>query len=651
MKLFAITAVLMFALTSAFGETYKVQSPNGELKVEVVVAEKVTYKLMSGDDLILDSSEISMTLENGVVLGEKNKVLDVKKSYTDETIIPIVRRKFDRLSNVYNQLTIYFKGNYCLDWRIYNEGFGYRWRTKMKKDIVVKSEKVNFSFTDNHKVWFPEEKRMFTHQERMYVDLNLVDITPERFASTGLLVELPKGRKAFISESNLSDYPGMYIKGNAISPYTLTGKFAGFPVKVKKRNDRNVPVTEYADFLAKTKGKRSFPWRLMIVAEKDADLLTSELVYKLAKPLQIDDPSWIKPGKVAWDWWNALNLYGVDFESGVNTETYKYYIDFASKYGLEYIIMDEGWYHLDNLMKVKKEIDLKAIIDHGKEKNVGVILWTTWTVLEDSLDSAFEKYAALGAKGFKVDFMQRDDQWMVNYYHRIAKKAAKHKMLIDFHGSYKPTGLRRAYPNVITREGLMGLEQSKWSDNANPEFDLILPFIRMVSGPMDYTPGAMINKTKKNFKPCFTEPMSAGTRCHQLGMYVVFESPLQMLADSPSNYMKEEECMEFLTQVPTVWDKTKVLEAKFSDYVLMARRSGAKWFLGAMTDWTKRELTAKLDFLDNREYTMEIWQDGKNASKYAADYTKKTLTVNKESVVNIKMAEGGGWVAVLYPKK
>ncbi|MCL3782058.1 glycoside hydrolase family 97 protein [Prolixibacteraceae bacterium JC049] len=651
MKFISISIVLTFMLISAFGKDYKVLSPNGQLKINVSVAEKVTYKVYTADDLIVDSSEISMTLQNGTVLGEKGKVRRAKTITVNETITPIVKRKFDKLSDHYNQLTIDFKGGYSLVWRAYDEGVAYRWTTKLKKDIVVKSEQVNFAFTGNHKVWFPEEEKMYSHQEREYVYVDLKDITAERFASTGLLVELEKGRKAFISESDLEEYPGMFLKGNSSNPYTLTGKFAGYPLKEEQRSDRDVVVTKHADFLAKTVGTRAFPWRLMVITNNDAELLTSELVYKLAKPLQLEDASWVKPGMVAWDWWNALNIYGVDFESGVNTATYKYYIDFASKYGLEYIILDEGWYNLKNLMEIKKQVNLKEIIDYGKEKNVGVILWTTWKALEDKTDEAFEKYAAMGAKGFKVDFMQRDDQWMVNYYHRIAKKAAEHKMLIDYHGSYKPAGLRRAYPNVITREGVLGLEQTKWGNMANPEFDLILPFTRMVSGPMDYTPGAMINKTKRNYKPCFTEPMSAGTRCHQLGMYVVFESPLQMLADNPSNYLKEEECMEFLSEVPTVWDDTKVLDARVSDYVLMARRSGEKWFMGAMTDWTGREMNANLDFLGEGEYTMVVWEDGVNADKHAADYQKITRTVTKESNVKIKMAKGGGWTAILYPKK
>jgi alpha-glucosidase len=374
------------------------------------------------------------------------------------------------------------------------------------------------------------------------------------------------------------------------------------------------------------------------------------MVYKLASPGRIEDVSWIKPGKVAWDWWNDNNIYGVDFKSGINTETYKYYIDFASKYGLEYIILDEGWYYLENVLKIKEQIDVKELIRYGKEKNVGIILWVTWKALDDKLIEALDAFSQWGAVGIKVDFMQRDDQWMVEYYYRVAREAAKRHLLVDFHGAYKPTGWLRTYPNVLSSEGVKGLENCKWSADIDPEHDVTLPFIRMVAGPMDYTPGAMINANKKNFNFVFSEPMSQGTRCHQLGMYVVFESPLQMLADNPSNYYREPECMKFLSAVPSVWDETRILSAKVSDYVLTARRNGDVWYLGGMTDWDPRILRAKLDFLDAGEYTIEIWKDGVNSERHASDYKYETLPVDKTSEIEVKMAPGGGWAAIITKK-
>ncbi|WP_346758398.1 glycoside hydrolase family 97 catalytic domain-containing protein [Agaribacillus aureus] len=373
--------------------------------------------------------------------------------------------------------------------------------------------------------------------------------------------------------------------------------------------------------------------------------------FKLSSPLKLKNADWIRPGKVAWDWYNANNIYGVDFESGVNTETYKYYIDFASKYGLDYIILDEGWYDIktNDLIHPVKAIDMEALVAYGKEKSVDLILWVTWKALEDQLEAALAKFSEWNIKGIKVDFMQRDDQWMVRYYEKIAKRAADYKMLVDFHGSYKPSGLRRAYPNVISREGVRGLEQHKWEGQfANPEHDVELPFMRMLTGPMDYTPGAMVNAQQKNYFPVFDRPMALGTRCHQLAMYVVFESPLQMLADSPSNYLKEEECMEFLSVVPSTWEDTKVLHAQFGDYVAIARKNGQEWYVGAMTDWEKRDLDIDFSFLGDKEYTMEIYRDGANAERYASDYKKTTKKVNKDSKETIHLASGGGWVARIY---
>jgi alpha-glucosidase len=387
-----------------------------------------------------------------------------------------------------------------------------------------------------------------------------------------------------------------------------------------------------------------------VISENDAELVQSELIYKLGPAQKIENTDWIRPGKVAWDWWNANNIYGVDFEAGVNTQTYKYYIDFASKYGLEYIILDEGWYVLGDVLKLEKDIDIQELVDYGKEKNVEIILWVVWKTLDDKLEEALDQFQTWGVKGIKIDFMQRDDQWMVNFYEKIARECAERQLLVDYHGAYKPSGLDRAYPNVITYEGVKGLENAKWSEMPDPEHNVTLPFTRMVAGAMDFTPGAMINANKKNFSIVFTEPMSPGTRCHQLAMYVVFESPLQMLADNPSNYYREPECMEFLSVVPSVWDDTKVLKAKVSDYIAVARRSGDTWYVGAMTDWDARNLDLKLDFLEDGNYTMKVWKDGMNADKHASDFAQSERSVSSNSSIQVKMAPGGGWAAIITKK-
>lgn len=631
--------------TVSFAKDYEVVSPDKDLRLKITVNEKIQYSVSHQSKRLIEPSSISLKLSDNMVLGADPQVRQVKNRTVDEEIIPTIRVKNGVIPDQFNELSLEFEKGYCLIFRVYDDGVAYRFTTDIDKEIKVVMEEVVFNFADDDAIYFPEEESFQTHSEREYKYLKLSEISDGMMCSLPALVDVKNGPKVLITEADLEDYPGLYLRGGGNQG--LYGKFPAYALAEKAQNDRDVPVTKRADFIAKTHGRRSFPWRVLIVADEDGDLIENQMVYKLAKPLQLTDPSWIKPGKVAWDWWNANNVYGVDFRAGINTETYKYYIDFAAKYGVEYVILDEGWYVLGDLTKVVEGLDMEELFRYAKSKNVGIIPWVIWKTLDDQLDEAMDQFEKWGAKGLKVDFMQRSDQWMVNYYDKIAKEAARRHMLIDFHGSYKPTGLRRAYPNVITREGLRGLEHSKWGKDANPEHNVTIPFIRMVAGPMDYTPGAMVNAQKRNFQPIFNRPMSMGTRCHQLAMYVVYESPLQMLADSPSNYLKEPECMEFLAKVPTVWDETKVLDAKVADYVLVARRSGAEWYIGAMTDWTGRELTVDFSFLDLGRYTIEMYKDGINVDRFSNDYKKEMGEVSASDTMKIKLAPGGGWVAII----
>jgi alpha-glucosidase len=482
-------------------------------------------------------------------------VTDVQRRAVSQEIIPVIPEKYTIIKDHFNELVIIFENNYSLIFRAYNNGVAYRFNTSFNGSIKVISEQATFDFDGGNRIYFPEEEGFFSHNERIYLHMLLDTMSVGRLASLPTLITtMSSGPKILIAESALWDYPGMWVETGPKSK--LNGVFPHYPIKsqLEPESDRDMPVTKYADYIAKTEGKRSFPWRILVIAKTDTDLITNQLVYQLADELKIEDPSWIKPGKVAWDWWNANNIYGIDFTAGINTETYKYYIDFASKYGIEYIILDEGWYRLGNLLDVVPEMDVEELINYGKKKNVGIILWVIWKTLEDQLEEALDQFEKWGAAGLKVDFMQRDDQQMVKYYWKIAAEAAKRKLLVDFHGAYKPAGLRRTYPNVLTREGVKGLEHSKWGGAISPKHNLTLPFIRMVTGPMDYTPGAMINAQSENFSSIYTRPMSMGTRAHQVAMYIIYESPLQMMADSPSNYLKEPECTEFISRIPTTWD-------------------------------------------------------------------------------------------------
>jgi alpha-glucosidase len=646
-NLFVISLFLTISVPALLAGEYSVQSPGGKNTVLVKVAEDITWKVTHGSVLIINPSPISLKID-GKELGKNARVKGESRQSIDTEIIPVVREKRSVIRDNCNELSLEFEDNYSLVFRAYDDAAAYRWETEFNQEITVEGETAAFSFTEDFPLYFQEEESLFTHSERESLHVKLSEVTAERMACCPALVELANGLKVAITEAGLEDYAGMLLTGSSASQNCLSGKFPHFVTAEKKKTDRDVAPVERANYLAITKGERSFPWRVLVITENDREILNNQTVFKLAPPLRMKDTSWIKPGKVAWDWWNYNNIYGVDFKAGVNTATYKYYVDFAARYGLEYIVLDEGWYKLGDLLSDNPEVNLEEIVQYAKAKNVDVILWVVWKTLEDQWDAAFDKFTQLGISGIKVDFMQRDDQWMVNYYWRVAEECGKRRMLVDFHGAYKPTGLRRAFPNVISREGVRGLENTKWGTAVNPEHDLAIPFIRMLAGPMDFTPGAMVNMNRENFKAIFNQPMSMGTRCHQLAMYVIYESPLQMLADNPSNYYKESECMEFIKAVPTTWDETVVLHAAVSDYAVMARKHGDNWYIGAMTDDTARDFVINFaEFLPGGNWKMESWEDGINADRFGSDYKKKSSPVNSGDSISIHLAPGGGWAAIL----
>jgi alpha-glucosidase len=584
-----------------------------------------------------------MVLGDGRWIGPGSRIVDVKRREVDEVIVPAVPEKFSRIRDHYGELSLDFASGWGLDVRAYDDGVAYRFRTSQPGPFTVVGEEFSAVIPENPSVWLHVEESFLTHSERVYRRMRLDGVPPDTFASLPALVAFDDGIKLAITEADLQDYPGLYVRGT--SSDTLGGVFPAYPEEVEQVRDRTVRVTKLAEYMAQTEGERSFPWRVFVVAEDDGDLIESTMVFRLSPALRIEDPSWIRPGKVAWDWWNALNLYGVDFEAGLNTETYRYFIDFAAEADIDYVILDEGWTDPADLWKLNPDIDLDGLLAYARERGVGIIPWVVWKTLDDRFEEAMDRFAEWQVAGLKVDFMQRDDQPMVNFYWKVAEAAAERHLLIDFHGAYKPTGLRRAYPNVLTREGVRGLEWSKWSEHPTPEHNVTLPFIRMLAGPMDYTPGAMLNAQQSQFHPVFDRPMSMGTRAHQLAMYVVFESPLQMLADSPSNYLRERECLAFMTGVPTVWDETRSLAAAVGEYVAVARRRGETWYVGAMTNWTPRALELDLSFLGDGEWMMVAFEDGANAARAASDYRRIERDISAGDGVTIELAAGGGWAA------
>ncbi len=650
MKFLSIALLLsLFIDLQGVVKRYSVKSPDKQITFYLTLGNKTLISANYSGNPLLDLSEISMNLSSGV-LGENPQVKSFRKNKISEILHPAVKTKSAVVQNRCNELTVRFNNNFFIVMRAYDNGFAYRFGTELGKDITILSETGNYKFPGNHMLWWGKEKSFQSHNQVYFEYKSLRKTSPEDLASLPLIISPATGPKIVITETDLTDYPGMWLRGTGGN--SLSRVSAKYPENIEQLSDRKLPIISRKNYIAKTIGTRTFPWRIFAVAKNDAGLITNQLSYVMAPPCKLKDTSWIKPGKVAWDWWNANNIYGVDFKSGINTKTYKYFIDFASKYGIENILLDEGWYKLGDLSSVVPEIDMEGIVSYAKEKNVGVILWCVWKTLDNQLENSLKQFEKWGIKGIKVDFMNRDDQEIVKFYHKIAEKAAEHRLLVDFHGSFKPSGLRRMYPNVLTREGVNGGEQYKWSVRQTPEHNLIIPFGRMLAGPMDYTPGAMHNAQEKDFKPIFDTPMSMGTRCHQLAMFVCYESPLQMLCDTPSNYYKEPECMEFLSAVPTTWDKTIVLKAKISDYLLIARRSGDEWYLGGMTDWDSRVIEIDLSFLPKgKKYRMVLYIDGINADSNAIDFKQVKFSVDSTFRKKIRLAKGGGMAAMLLPLK
>ena len=652
------TLLLCFVGINLFSQkNYHLNSPDGKIQLSVQIdKEKISYNVNHNKTLIMNASTLSMTL-NDVVIGSQPKVLNAStSSVTHKIQSPFYKKK--SIDEVYNVLKISFKGNFSLQFRAFNSGVAYRFETSFKNPITVVNEEAMFSFaTDdltyaafsNTKPTVPIEEQFFNSFENWYEVKPLSQTIANRLILTPVLQQATDGKKVVITEANLFDYPGMFLQ-KASEKNALKAVFAPYPKKMTQGGHNNLQflVNERENFIAKTKGTRTFPWRIMAISGEDKELADNDLVYLLADECKLQDISWIKPGKVAWDWWSDWNISGVDFESGVNNATYKYYIDFASKYGMEYIILDEGWAvnGKADMMQVVPEIDLNELVNYGKQKNVGIVLWAGYAAVNKDMEGVCRHYSEMGIKGFKVDFMDRDDQIIVEFYNRVAETAAKYKLQIDFHGAYKPTGLQRTFPNVLNYEGVAAMEQMKWMKQVDQmEYDVTIPFIRMLAGPMDYTQGAMRNAIKSNYVPVYTEPMSQGTRCHQLALYTVFESPFNMLCDTPTNYEKEPEYTRFIAGIPTIWDQTIVLDGKVGEYIVLARKKGNVWYIGAITDWTSRDLTIDLGFLESGNFKAELFKDGVNASKSASDYKKENLLVSSDSKLTVRLAPGGGFSA------
>lgn len=656
-RLLAILFSTLFVLVAYAQKQFTVTSPNGKISATISLYDNLTYTITHEGQLVLDASPIAMTLSDGEVWGENCKLSGSKKQMVSQTIQSPFYRKSE-IKDEYSELVLNFRGRWGVEFRVYNDGVAYRFVNQRKKPFTIAAETVAYNFGKDVTLSVPYvqvgtdgdyESQFHNSFENTYTTAKLSELNKERLMFLPLVANVGNGKKVLVTESDLESYPGLYLT-NAQTENALTGVFAPYPLSSEQggHNMLQFRVTERENYIAKVDAPRTFPWRAVVVSAEDKELVDSDMTYKLASPSRIADTSWIKPGKVAWDWWNDWNIDGVDFKSGVNNDTYKFYIDFASKHGIEYVILDEGWaVNLQaDLMQVVPEINLKELIAYGKKKNVGIVLWAGYHAFNRDLENVCKHYSEMGVKGFKVDFMDRDDQEMVDFNYRAAEVCARYKLFLDLHGMYKPAGLNRTYPNVLNFEGVHGLEQMKWSPATVDQvtYDVMIPFIRQVAGPIDYTQGAMRNASKGNYSPANSEPMSQGTRCRQLAMYVVFESPFNMLCDAPTNYMREPESLEFIANIPTVWDETITLDGAMGEYVLMARRHQNTWYIGGLTNWEARDIKVDLSFISSKIKSATLFRDGVNAHRIGRDYKKETINLTGKKDINVHLAPGGGFV-------
>ena len=652
----AILSLLLLIGNASFAakeKKYVLSSPDGTLKVEISAGNELAYQVMHGNDTILSHSNIGLVLENGTIVGKTPRITgERRRKIKDNIESPFYR--FKEFVATGNELDLKLKGGFGIIFRAYNEGVAYRFYTTQSSDIIIKEEQAEFNFKEDYTAYLPyttnDKKPMAMAYQNVYDIIPLSKAQP-KLAFLPVTVDCGSVKLTLL-ESDLEAYPGMFVQSQQ-GKYGLKGVFAPYPAKTDFYPWRKQEyVTETTDFISRSRGSRSYPWRVLAITEKDTDMPVNNLVYALASPNRIGDTSWIKTGKVAWDWWNDWNLKGVPFKAGINMDTYKYYIDFASRNGLEFIVLDEGWYDpkSGDMLTVIPGLDLTELIAYGKSKGVEIVLWTVFNVLDSQLEAACKKYADMGIKGFKVDFLDRDDQTAVEMVYRIAEMTARYKLTLDLHGIYKPTGINRTYPHIINFESVFGMEEVKWTDIKNnmPLYDVTFPYIRMMAGPVDYTPGAMRNATKADWRAMYYTPASMGTRCHQLAAYIVHDSPFTMLCDAPTNYLNEQECVDFIASLPVEVDSTFIASGELGKYIVTVRKKDVNWYIGGMTNWDERDVQLDFSFLpEGMSYTAVLFKDGVNANKQAEDYRKETIRIDKDSRLTLHLASGGGFAMKL----
>jgi alpha-glucosidase len=646
MKIYFLLLILAYSI-SAEAKEYRLESPDNQLSIGIEIRKGISVKSYFQNRLLFEVENIYLELAEGQSFGKNPKIKKTDTKEINELITPAIKEKSAEIKNHYNELTIWFQGDYGLCFRAFNNGLAYRFFTQNEGAQILNYEHFEFQASEGDSVWYQSTKTFNSSYETPYVKDKISDIEEGKLCNLPILVTKENGMYVFVSESDLTAYPGLWLTGTGRNK--LISTHPKYPDSYTKGNNlygyHQVATTR--EYMAQISGPRTFPWRIFSVAENEAELLINDLVYILASEQKISDATWITPGVVAFDWWGRRNIFGVDFEAGVNTETAEYFIDFCAKYNFQYFLFDDGWSPLHDIMDPVAELNMEEISAYARKRDVDLMLWVHWYGLSKNMEAALDLFQKWGIKGIKVDFMNRDDQEMVIFYEKVASECAKRKMVVNYHGAYKPAGLRRAYPNVLTREALIEFEyngMNKWDD---PVHHNLLPYLRLVTGPMDYIPATMRNGTKSNHRVIGDYPMGQGTRAHALAMFVILSSPITMLPDSPSDYYIEEECIDFIADIPVVWDELKVLQANMGKNTALARRKGDTWYIAAITNWDRAKMEIGLDFLENKNYNLTYIADGPNADRRAGDYILKEEIVSNSETLHLKLASGGGWIGQL----
>lgn len=651
-KIYIISLLVMLGLKGIRAEEIKILSPDKQLELQINVEKGVTASLYFENIKVFDIDDIQLDTDQGVIPAYNSKIKNVRKNSINNIITPVIKEKCSEIPEQYNETTIEFRDKSKLQFRLYNDGFAYRFILDLPGIIKINKDRADFYFDENAELIYQKDlNNPNSDYEKPYITTPITEMEVNDMGNLPALVKNGTGKFILFMEAGTKDYPVMWIKKTSDGLSThYWGVPSGYNDTGNSYNRKR--TTGNMDYIAETKGSRSLPWKVFAFANKEADLLTNQLVYLLGEECKIADTSWINPGWVTFDWWSRRGIYGVDFKAGINTATAKYMIDFAQEFGIRYFLFDDGWTYQEDLTKAIPGLDIAEVVRYADSKNVDVMLWMTYALFSDQMEKALKQFQEWGIKGLKIDFINRDDQEAVNFYWKAAEACAKYKMVIDFHGAYRPDGLRRSYPNVLTREALIEFEQNGGSERDNPDHHCTLSFIRNIAGPMDYIPGTMNNATKNDFRMNGNKPMGQGTRAHSIAMAVVAESPIQMLSDAQPLYYNNRECTEFLLNIPVEWDEIVPLEGKVGDYVALARRSGSVWYVAAITDWTPRKMIINLEFLKpDKEYVMECIKDGINANETAIDYKKEIKRgVRKSDKITIDMASGGGWIARIEEK-